>query len=85
MCDEPYVCVWGIELTSEPGGEDLWVCELGCDYGPDLVVCKSRQIYVWKLRVNVTSDSIVPLYGVLKEHPGTNVINLYFRLKQYQK
>lgn len=42
MCDEPYMCVWGIELTSEPGGEDLWVCELGCDYGPDLVVCKGE-------------------------------------------
>lgn len=31
---------WWIGLTSEPGGEDLWVCELGCDYCPDLVVCK---------------------------------------------
>ena len=38
-----YVCKsvlrW-MGLTSEPGGEDLWVCELGCDYGPDLVLCK---------------------------------------------
>ncbi len=67
-----YLCTG---LTSEPGGKDLRVCELECDYGPDLVVCKGDTAEL-RLRASGQRDQTDQQNNnVTEASPGTGVKN----------